>query len=294
MKRPSFLIYTPGSREWTGGHVVLHALAKKLADKGLNVWITSPAMFNSKVKVLEKRVIEEENGETREEIDLRPLHKVKDLYVVYPEQIEGNPLKIHNVIRWILYYVKDEIKNTWSKNDILFFLTPAFTKGFDKPEDGFRFLETMDLKLDVFTNKGYGGQRNGYCHVRKKNFPKDEAHFAHYGSKDLSDFMEQGGFKYLAEQFNRAEYFLSYDHATFYTLAAALCGCRVVIVNPNPHISPINFRRKFPSQMYGVAYGWMDLKHADLTRDLVKPYLQELEKKNDKLIRDFIDYVSYL
>lgn len=293
MERPSFLIYTPGSREWTGGHVVLHVLAKKLADRGLRVWITSPAMFKGNITVLEKIKTGDETGEV-EEFNLTPLHKVKNLYVVYPESIEGNPLKIHNVIRWILYYVKDEIKDSWSKNDILFFLAPAFTKGLQKPEGGFRFLETMDLKFDIFTNKGYGGQRNGYCHVRKKSFPRDEAHFAHHGSKDLSDFMEQGGFKYLADQFNRAEYFLSYDHATFYTLAAALCGCRVVIVNPNPVISPIKFRRKFPSQMYGVAYGWMDLKHADLTRDLVKPYLQEFEKKNDKLINDFIDYISYV
>lgn len=278
---PIFIIYTPGSRRYTGGHVVLHVLAKRLAESGFEVWTTAEPMYPCKVSVLEKK---EEEGYILGELE----NKLDRVVAVYPEQIEGNPLGTKHVARWILYYTKKEIELTWSKTDEIYFLTYGFSKKMSIKLKDYKRLETFDFKHDIFFNKGYGAKRQGYCYLRKKGFPEEEKLISETGATDLTSFTEKG-FEYLAEEFNKHEYYLSYDHATFYITAAAMCGCRVVIVNPDPTLTPEEFRVQFPTQKYGVAYGWMDLKHADMTRDMVIPYTRELAKMQEKLLRKFVE-----
>jgi hypothetical protein len=76
---PIFIIYTPGSRRYTGGHVVLHVLAKRLAESGFEVWTTAEPMYPCKVSVLEKK---EEEGYILGELE----NKLDRVVAVYPEQ----------------------------------------------------------------------------------------------------------------------------------------------------------------------------------------------------------------
>ena len=71
---------------------------------------------------------------------------------------------------------------------------------------------------------------------------------------------------------------------------AALCGCRSVILNPDNKITPEEYRELYPVRKYGVAYGWIDLKHADLTRDLVRNHVKEYEKKSVESVINFVNF----
>ena len=126
--------------------------------------------------------------------------------------------------------------------------------------------------------------------LNKKKYPIGEKLLESLNSIDLSDFDKKGGFSYLASEFNKYEYFVTYDDATYYSILAALCGCRSVILNPDLTITPEEYRKKFPVRKYGVAYGWQDMKHADLTRDLVREHIKNYEKESIKSVNKFINF----
>jgi hypothetical protein len=270
-----FFIYIPGRKEFTGGHVVLHKLTKIISDLGYEVWSNQVPIFDCKYRLVEDYELIEKNNDK--------------LVVVYPEQIIGNPLNAKNVCRWILYHTKEEIENTWSNTDIRFNFIPGFVSKIKTD----RILTVLDGKLDIFKNEGLGDKRSGFCHINKKKYPVGEKNLEHLKSEDLSDFDKKGGFTYLAKQFNTFEYFVTYDDATYYSILAALCGCRSVILNPDVTISPEEYRSKFPIRKYGVAYGWSDLKHADLTRDLVRQHIKNYEKKSIESVKRLINFWIY-
>jgi len=41
---------------------------------------------------------------------------------------------------------------------------------------------------------------------------------------------------------------------------------------------------------YGISYGWNDIKHADLTRDLVRDFIKSIEEESNKSVTSFIDF----
>ena len=95
---------------------------------------------------------------------------------------------------------------------------------------------------------------------------------------------------YLLDEFNKYEYVLTFDDKSYYTTAAALCGAKGIILNPNKDITPIEYRIKNPIQMCGVAYGMNDVKWAEQTIGLVKDNLLQLEKKDKLTIDNFIEF----
>ena len=126
-------------------------------------------------------------------------------------------------------------------------------------------------------------------------------------SFSLNDWKTKGAYEFLREQFNQYEYFLTYDQKSFYTLAAGLCGCKSVILNPGPSyefapnalseskdyvniMTPTEYRLNNPIQMFGVAYGWDDLNWANKTLEFLPNHLRELEKIDDKTVDGFVQY----
>ena len=276
MSKISFLIYIPGRKETIGGHIVLHKLVKILADMGEEVWTNQIPMFECNSNILDQN----DDG-TWNTKDIK-----NKIVALYPEQIEGNPYEVENVTRWILYHTKENIEKTWSLSDVHFY----FTKGFKSSAETRYKLTTIDSKLDIFSNKGLGSKKKGYCHINKKKYPIGEKTLSHLESKDLSNFMELGGFKYLAEEFNKHEYFVTYDDATYYSILAALCGCRSIIINTDALITPDEYREMYHISKYGISYGWNDIKHADLTRDLVRDFIKSIEEESNKSVTSFIDF----
>ena len=91
-------------------------------------------------------------------------------------------------------------------------------------------------------------------------------------------------------EFNKYEYLLTFDEKSFFTTAAALCGTKSIILNPNKELTPIEYRLKNPIQMCGVAYGFDDIKWANNTIGLVKENLLQLEQKDKQTVSNFIQY----
>ncbi len=268
-----FFIYTPGRRQFTGGHVVLHKLIQIIDELGYEVWSNQTPLFDCNCKIIDNLESIKENDEYK-------------IVAVYPEQIKGNPINVENVSRWILYHTDPEIEETWSNTDYFF----KYCEGFKTKRETNNSLTIIDSKLEIFKNYGLGNKRKGYCHINKKKYPKNEKILESLESKNLSDFTEKGGFEYLSEEFNKHEFFITYDDATYYSVLSAMCGCRSVIINTDPNISPDEYRLKYPINKFGVAYGWQDLKHADLTRDLTTPNIQSMEKESVESVKKFINF----
>jgi hypothetical protein len=176
------------------------------------------------------------------------------------------------------------------------------------------FKNVPDKKLTVFnyyfdklyvTNKE---SRKGFCHLGHKNTPPNGGEtFKMFSSFDLGNWKTSGAFDYLREQFNKYEYFLTYDQKSFFTLAATLCGCKAIILNPGPSyelhqnayslsedygksMTPTEYRLNNPIQMYGIAYGLDDIAWANKTIDFARDHLKELEIIDNKTVDDFISY----
>jgi len=152
------------------------------------------------------------------------------------------------------------------------------------------------------------GSRKGFCHLAHKNTPPNgHETFKTFNSFDLGEWKTSGAFDYLREQFNKYEYFLTYDQKSFFTLAATLCGCKAIILNPGPSfeqhqnafslsedygkpMTPTEYRLKNPIQMYGIAYGLDDIGWANKTIGFSTDYLKELEIIDNKTVEDFVKF----
>jgi hypothetical protein len=102
--------------------------------------------------------------------------------------------------------------------------------------------------------------------------------------------MFNGDFHKLAEEFNKFEFLITFDYKSYITTAATLCGCKVIILNPDPNKTPIQYRLENPIQMCGVSYGWDDLKWATKTVDLSRDNVESLQKMDSKTIDNFLNF----
>jgi len=97
------------------------------------------------------------------------------------------------------------------------------------------------------------------------------------------------------------------DQKSFFTLAATLCGCKAIILNPGPSyelhqnafslseeygksMTPTEYRLNNPIQMYGIAYGLDDIAWANRTIDFARDHLKELEIIDNKTVDNFVSY----
>lgn len=178
-------------------------------------------------------------------------------------------------------------------------------KTFRKVED--RKLTVFNYNFDKLYQNNFG-KRKGFCHLIHKHTPPNGLEiFSKLNSFDLTDWKTKGAYDYLREQFNQYEYFLTYDQKSFYTLAAGLCGCKSIILNPGPSyefagnawsdsseykdiMTPTEYRLNNPIQMFGTAYGWDDIQWANKTINMVKEHLTELEKIDKKTIDKFVSF----
>jgi hypothetical protein len=291
------------SKVLTGGVVAMHKLAHNLAKTGHNVFtFCEPEYPHENIKVIKSvgnRLNELETEWSWESFQY-PLDKTIS---IYPQIIRGNPYNTKHVSRWVLYHTEKPIEELYGENDAYFNYGNFKT-----------FKNVPDRKLTVFnyyfdklyvTNKE---SRKGFCHIGHKNTPPNgEETFKMFSSFDLGSWKTSGAFDYLREQFNKYEYFLTYDQKSFFTLAATLCGCKSIILNPGPSyelhqnafslseeygksMTPTEYRLNNPIQMYGIAYGLDDIAWANRTIDFARDHLKELEIIDNKTVDNFVSY----
>jgi hypothetical protein len=287
----------------TGGVVAMHYLAYLLAKEGHNVYMfTQPQYPHKNIQILKSWVVKKGGGSFEDATNSYNWESFSYLYsntvAIYPETTFGNWFGTHHIVRWLLYPSDKFHEDTWGENDYCFTygkqksLTTSF-KGKDSQE-----LIAMNFYLDDFKNENRES-RSGFCHLlHKHTSPNAKTFLNELNSTSLSDWKTSGTHKYLNEQFNKHEYFICYDQLSFWPQMAALCGCKVVVMNvkDNPNTfydyntTPEQYRLENPLKKYGVAFGFEDLQYAIDTQHLVEDHLKEMNEYNLQTVKDFVKF----
>jgi hypothetical protein len=275
MIKPEFIVSigVNFSEVLTGGVLVLHKLAYEIANRGYKVTIfTKPEYPHENI------VVENNSSEN----NLNFIYDPKNTIIIPSFNWKNNSDLIH-VARWALYHITDSYMINVEETDEIFNFG-TFNIPTDKVVNK---LTVLDYHFDLYKNQNR--DRNGkYCHLFLKNTPLDAlSKIEHLNSFDISDYKSKGTFEYLLHIFNEYEYFLTFDDKTFHTVAAAMCGCKSIILNEKD-ISPEEYRKNNPIQKYGVAYGFEDLDWAEKTIDLVSDNIQKLIDSDNKSIDEFV------
>lgn len=288
--------------QMSGGLVALHKLSYELAKRGHNVYIFCEPEYPhynihvipSTTKIDGSRFYSTWKGFS---------YNLNNTISIYTEYNLNNPFGTKHITRWILYHTKKEFEQQYQDNE--YFFNYGKFKTYRGVDDG--TLTTIEYNLDkLYIEKSIN--RNGYCHLLHKNTPKNaRVELEKYKSSDLGDWYNKGGFDYLRMEFNKYEYFLTFDDKTYLTTAAALCGCKSIILNPNHRddtiknafteskyflrsLTPMEYRLQNPLNMFGVAYGIEDMDWADSTIHMVRDHIIEMEKIDNKTIDNFVDF----
>jgi hypothetical protein len=290
--------------QMSGGLVALHRLSYELAEKGHNVYIfCQPEYSHENIHVIPCTT---EIQGSRFYSTWEPFsYNLNNTVSIYTEHNLNNPFGTKHITRWLLYHTKREFEEHYQDNEYYFNYGGCYTyRGYN---DG--YLTTVDYNLNNLYCDININNRTGYCHILHKNTPTDgDEIIKKFNSKDLGkDWFYKGGFDYLREEFNKHEYFITFDQNTYLTTAAALCGCKSIILNPNNKdnsiknaytesldykysLTPTEYRLGFPRNMFGVAYGIEDIKWAKDTIHLVRDHIIELEKIDKKSVDKFVDF----
>lgn len=284
-RTPTYIVYAPDYDENSGGGIVLHQLCHTLNQLGERafLWpmnrayqpgsrfrrnqITAPETFRVSQSFSTPVASQKEVG--------------RDSVVIYPEVTSGNPLAARNVVRWLLHkpgYFTGIID--YGKKDLFF--------KFDDYCDDTRITGGKAGRLCLFAldpryeDRG-SGTRSGSCYLVRKGKGKALVH-------DLNDSIQIDGLRHdeIADIFNRATTFYSYDEVTMYSQFAAICGC-VSVVIPTQYKNREEWVRDHPLSRYGIAYGLDDIEHASQTRHLVSDHLKELGREGIRSVEAFVE-----
>lgn len=83
-----------------------------------------------------------------------------------------------------------------------------------------------------------------------------------------------------------SEFFLSFEKYTIWNTFAALCGCKVIVLDKNNEFG--NSIEELPEYNKGIAFGFDKLSHAVDTRHLLRGQLKEIENNQKQQLKNFI------
>ena len=273
--------------ETKGASIACHKLAYELANQGHYVYIFNKPLFphpNIEIIPVEKK--NKDDGWWNEFHWDSFGFNLSRTVSIYTQITWGNPMNtIHNT-RWILHDYEEDQWDTFAVDEYVCnfgeFKTPKGTKQSS--------LTVFDYNFDKFYNT-HSPNRKGFAHIIHKNTPIWGWDFIkNLGSTEIPHYNGKKDLSYLLEEFNKYEYVLTFDDKSYYTSAAALCGAKSIILNPDKDITPLEYRIKNPIQMCGVAYGFDDIKWANETIGLVRENLLQLEQRDKKTILNFIEF----
>lgn len=271
-----------------GASFALHKLAYEIASIGHCVYIfNSPKYPHRNIEVIPTEITETFEGGWRNNFSWEGFgFDLGKTISISPHITYGNPFNTAHNARWVLHDYSPEQWDTFGVNDVIFnygtFKVPDGTTQFS--------LTAFDYNFDKFYNIN-NPDRKGFGHIIHKNTPNWGLGFLkNIGSTEIPHHNGKQEINYLLDEFNKYEYVLTFDDKSYYTTAAALCGAKSVILNPNRNITPAEYRLKNPIQMFGVAYGFNDIKWANDTIELVKENLLQLEQKDKQTIINFIEF----
>ncbi len=267
LRRPShpIVVNAPSFDETQGGAIVLHRLAHLLRELGHEAYlhplprrIEPPAW--SRLALRERwRVWRVNRWRRRQALAEFRTHPALDVprapravlrraIVVYPEIVDGNPLRARRVARWLLHRPGFFNPNArFGKAEITFFFQDAFREGLDWVDPD-NLLRVRWIRDDVYGDQGL--PRAGACRMLRKG-----KRAGHAPVPEGDDALPVDGLSHeeTAAIFARTERFLCHDPYTMYLFYAAFSGCIPVVVPP-PGMSREDWQAR-PENRWGVAWG---------------------------------------
>ncbi len=273
--------------ESKGASFALHKLAYELALRGNYVYVFNEPFYPHENIEIIPTIKEEINDGWKNNFLWESFNfGLNNTISILPQTTYGNQFNtIHNV-RWVLHDFEQEQWDTFHNTDVI------FNYGTFKVPEGTiqKQLTVFDYNFDRFYNTN-NPNRKGFGHIIHKNTPDWGKEFLrNLGSTEIPHYNGKQDINYLTNEFNKYEYVLTFDDKSYYTTAAALCGAKSIILNPNKDLTPVEYRMKNPIQMCGVAYGFNDIKWAEQTIGIVKENLLQLEQKDKQTINNFIEF----
>ncbi len=199
--------------------------------------------------------------------------------------------KAPNIVRWL---VNHQVK-LYPKEDKFY----TYHKYWDILETQKVDGELSAIEIDHNVFKNLNQERQGTCYMIKGNLDSELDRIIH----NPHDFCIDNHFynipdsekmKFLADIFNKYEYFINYTPFSFASNLALLCGCKSVVVPKSVYGDKPFDKDKWLNEIwcakYGIAIGLEDLDRAAATTELaiasIKHY-EEVTQQNQ--IKQFID-----
>jgi hypothetical protein len=255
MNYTRILVVAPPYSSDCGGIMVLHKLVSNLINLGYDAYLYP--MLGTDWFTVSKDNKYAVTTEVDQENDI----------VIYPEIIEGNPLNVKKVVRYVLNFARPELKQ-FGENDFWIYYSERF---YDGKKDK-NILHIVDPKLDFYIDLGRERRHDAFTYRKKEGDPNltliHPKHSVEIGHNVYDNE--------LREIFSYIKRFYVYDTETFLSVIASLCGCEVVIV-PYNGLTKQDIIDKQPVFKYGIAYGLDDLEYANKTRNLLRDELRNIE-----------------
>lgn len=267
-----------------GGIIVLQKLAYDLVELGHNVYMPTKPMYSDKIIEIPTFGNSWNNYENPSFGFDTFTYPYENTISIYPGGY-GNLYNTKYVVRWLLQDTEESYEKTWSENDLIYdFANFKTISNLPKKE-----LTTFDFRFDEMYNKHYEN-RKGFCYLKHKNTPENNSTIIEQlNPTNLQGWETKGAWSFLSEEFNKHEYFVTFDRKTTFCVLAAMCGCKSIVLNPDESVSPIEFRMKTPAFQFGVSYGLEDISWANKTVDLSRDYIIELNNYNKKTVINFVN-----
>jgi hypothetical protein len=273
--------------ETKGASIACHRLAYELANQGHYVYVFNEPLYpHENIEIIKTDKINEDDGWWNKFYWTPFGYNPERTVSIYTQITWGNPMNtIHNV-RWVLHDYEYQQWETFGDNEyVCNFGTFKVPEGIKQNK-----LTIFDYKIDKFYDTN-NPNRKGFGYLFHKSTPKWGKDFVkNFDATEIPHYNGKQSLEYLLEEFNKYEYVLTFDDKSYYTTAAALCGTKAIILNPDKDLTPNEYRSLNPIQMCGVAYGMNDIKWANETIGLVRNNLLELERKDKQTINNFIEF----
>jgi hypothetical protein len=287
----NFIIYTHRYNDDTGGIVVLHKLCHLLNELGFKayLWPSYRPIFNNRIpfksvrkilKYYRKEFHRSFSTNSNWNTPIASKTHLKDSIVIYPEVVDGNPLKAKNVVRWLLHKPGFHSGSVnYGKNELIFFYLKAYIENLSNIDIN-NLLYIPNNREDTYVQTNFGA-REGSCYILRKGKNRKIVH--ELGNSILIDGKSHHE---IAQIFNNVEYCISYDTYTMYSMYASMCGCKSVVV-PEDGISKEEWLPD-EEKRYGIAYGFDDLKTFDLSRKLLFERFEQEKLQTSIQINNFV------
>lgn len=201
------------------------------------------------------------------------------------EQLPDNLKNAPNIVRWVVQHQE----RSYDPGDKVY----VFHKYWDMFEaqriDG--EMSVIEVDLELFKDRGE--KREGTCYFIKGHLD-EEVERAIHTEKDYCidsvfyNIHNDRKMEFLADLFNKKEYFITYTPMTFTSVLAAMCGCKSIVI-PKSKYNKEKWMNGIWCSKYGIAYGMDDLPRAVATMDQVIPNIKHyLEVTQPTQLKQFI------